>query len=1238
MLCYSNDFIKNNLSSSERKLKTFLISSFFEYENGSEIESSDVTQEAIKQLSLEEFYEKLRQEHENDDLESGVPQNVQHHALRPILRPYQQKGIKWMMKRENQIDFLPDLTKKIRSKFNTTQTFFYDQQTLVIHEHRPERQVVPSGGLLTDEMGLGKTVEVIGLMLMNPFSRAVKRKFNEVEPEAVDTPKINRTSSIRCICHETKTKSDLICCTKCSTRQHRSCVFKQQFTETDDVIYVCPFCWKSSKEIIDSKTTIIVTPTSIKHQWEQELQRQIADKSFKTYIYEGISTGWVSPTELVKFDAILTDFNTLSKELYFSDRVATSRSLRNEKKFEYPPSPLTSIRFYRVVLDEAQMVENKNNRPSQMVSQLPAIHRWGTTGTPVEKDSIRCLYGLIFFLGLDPFTDERLFGQLFQEYQLGNHENMIKILSKVMWRTCKKNVLSEINIPSQTEIIHSVEMTDLQNHFYGQVHQETKPLFMKNVHEYLKRNGVVEMVTKQNGTQTFTVRERVIDLSMKKRFLYQLNNATLKIFLEPLRRLRQDCTIPSVFHQSNDQSRIKHTLRPEQLHEHLVSTTSRETKSALRSICSSINGIAAFQMSQEKYNDASEMYKQVLKMAKDYVGFVSVDSMLQIHALNGLIDIAGISNINADQTLNYLADMGKLEWKYISSYYDKVKEFNEQANDHKQELRKSSRNFTDHKGFWWRDVVSIRGEEKDRLMEVISVECLSAVTDNTQVLQELRSDRGIQLLITEWSDKIEKYQKDVAKSFKCLDFIVHNLKPVNEMSTEDKEKLVKLSKAALNCHLNLSEDEENLPRKSLCDLCKLQLKLNELESVLFNVTIKDDEVSVKPKDGSRKVLQASSWNPRFEEKLLKSIHNFAKRRSMFEDEIAEMGSKHFKYLEALKTQFKIQSQLWVEVNYTISAFDELNMCKMRVQVCESPDEITEEEARFRLKIPRFEVEDQLKVLFDQKREAEMNFVRLNGKLKYLQHLKERNEPPLCPICDSQPRERYFVLTCGHSFCTECFHRLIKGKPRNIKCPVCRAHEDTRNIYAVTCNPESAMEPSINGSFSPKIDEIIRCILKLKETESDVKILIFSHWDKILETIANALNANDIKYRSSYSANFIKQIMEFKDYKQEVTCMMLNLKFGGKGLNLIEATHVFLVEPILNADEEMQAIGRVHRIGQTRETFVHRFITTKTIEDTIYKKVIQEKEKWTRKEFTINDLEELLNVEVGKSAVDLINEL
>lgn len=42
-----------------------------------------------------------------------------------------------------------------------------------------------------------------------------------------------------------------------------------------------------------------------------------------------------------------------------------------------------------------------------------------------------------------------------------------------------------------------------------------------------------------------------------------------------------------------------------------------------------------------------------------------------------------------------------------------------------------------------------------------------------------------------------------------------------------------------------------------------------------------------------------------------------------------------------------------------------------------------------------------------------------------------------------------------------------------------------------------------------------------------------------------------------------------------------MSLGAKGLNFTEASRIFFMEPIINKADELQAIGRVYRMGQTK---------------------------------------------------------
>lgn len=185
-----------------------------------------------------------------------------------------------------------------------------------------------------------------------------------------------------------------------------------------------------------------------------------------------------------------------------------------------------------------------------------------------------------------------------------------------------------------------------------------------------------------------------------------------------------------------------------------------------------------------------------------------------------------------------------------------------------------------------------------------------------------------------------------------------------------------------------------------------------------------------------------------------------------------------------------------------------------------------------------------------------------------------------------------------------------------------------SLYYVTLRSNKNVTDS-----SSKIEEIVQTIIKLKEADERVKIVIFSHWQDILNILESALLDNNIEYRSK-TTKFALNLSQFKDPELNVTCLLLPLKCGSKGLNLTEAQHVFLIEPILNPGEQLQAIGRIHRMGQTRPTFVHRFIVKNTIEETIHEQ--SKCDIWTFKKWTIDNLRKLFSANANNEVEQAAN--
>ncbi|KAI8564397.1 hypothetical protein RHMOL_Rhmol03G0177900 [Rhododendron molle] len=156
-----------------------------------------------------------------------------------------------------------------------------------------------------------------------------------------------------------------------------------------------------------------------------------------------------------------------------------------------------------------------------------------------------------------------------------------------------------------------------------------------------------------------------------------------------------------------------------------------------------------------------------------------------------------------------------------------------------------------------------------------------------------------------------------------------------------------------------------------------------------------------------------------------------------------------------------------------------------------------------------------------------------------------------------------------------------------------------------------------GWGNAKIEAITRRILWISSTNPEAKLLVFSSWNDVLDVLEHAFTANDISYirmkggrKAQYAIGLFKgqissgkrraETNKMQKETKSIQVLLLLVQHGANGLNLLEAQHVILVEPLLNPAAEAQAIGRVHRIGQEKRTLVHRFIVKNTVEESIYK--------------------------------------
>lgn len=268
----------------------------------------------------------------------------------------------------------------------------------------------------------------------------------------------------------------------------------------------------------------------------------------------------------------------------------------------------------------------------------------------------------------------------------------------------------------------------------------------------------------------------------------------------------------------------------------------------------------------------------------------------------------------------------------------------------------------------------------------------------------------------------------------------------------------------------------------------------------------------------------------------------------------------------------------------------------------------------------------------QEKSIRQSIGSLEGRLRYLTHVErmqqdetQDSEARQCFICTNTMDTGVLTNACGHVCCETCFHAWMRRGHRT--CPLCKTRIAPRDIHRIVYRaadgpqlPGSKLDTGSSmfhvlptetrqallaqplpaeGSHGTKLDLLLRHLVYLQRTTGE-KSLVFSSFARGLDLVAESLEQHGLRYAriDGTGGKRAGAAVDAFQHDPDVRVLLLHSEAQSAGLNLLAATHLFLLEPLLNYAMELQAMGRVHRIGQTRPTFVYGYMVRDTVEERI----------------------------------------
>ena len=211
------------------------------------------------------------------------------------------------------------------------------------------------------------------------------------------------------------------------------------------------------------------------------------------------------------------------------------------------------------------------------------------------------------------------------------------------------------------------------------------------------------------------------------------------------------------------------------------------------------------------------------------------------------------------------------------------------------------------------------------------------------------------------------------------------------------------------------------------------------------------------------------------------------------------------------------------------------------------------------------------------------------------------------VLDSLPGKEVILVTVSMADKQRDLYEAYLHKAREIA----EQEKGVKVLAELTRLRQLCVDPSVfledydetSGKLAVALEQVMVAI------EGGHRVLVFSSFTRVLEHFRYYLEEKDIRsyYISGDTPGAMRvEMAERFNQEDRIKVMLISIKAGGTGLNLIGADTVIHLDPWWNFAVEEQATDRAYRIGQTKPVTVYKLISHDSIEEKVVE--LQEKKR------------------------------